>query len=35
MNWNAGIDRLPHAAVVSTLPVSATAVRAAQELIVL
>ena len=30
----AGIDQLPHAAEVSALPVSATASRAAQELIV-
>jgi hypothetical protein len=30
----AGIDQLPHAAEVSTLPISAAAIRAAQELIV-
>ena len=31
---DAGIDELPHAAEVSALPVSAAAIRAAQELIV-
>jgi hypothetical protein len=31
---HAGIDQLPHAAEVSALPVSAAAIRAAQELVV-